>query len=516
VTAASAGPGVLDQAVAGEPAPPPKGADYAARLRDDRRVYIDGERVADVTEHPATRNSVRSIARLYDMMHDPAMTSTLCVASDVDPTRLTHRAFRASTSREELTAARDASAAWARLTYGWMGRTPDYKASLTTTFGPNAEFYGPFAGNARRWYARAQAELPFLAHAVVNPPIDAHLPAHEIADVPVRVVRETDAGIVVSGAKVVATGAAIATHCFIGQTPNTASADPAQAVSFIVPISAPGLTLICRSSYEQAAHRHGSPFDYPLASRFDENDAIIAFDEVLIPWEDVLIDRDPARVGAFFPSSGFVNGFLFHGCTRLAVKLDFMAGLLARGLECTGGISLRSKRALLGEVIAMRHTFWSLSNAMASCPDPWEGGAVLPNKEAALSYCILGPECYPRLLEIAKKTVASGLIYLPSSAADLDNPETGPLLERYVRGSNGIGHRERIKVLKLLWDAVGSEFAGRHALYEQNYAGGWECIRLMVAGEAKGSGRMDAMNELVDRCLSDYDESGWADPAWAA
>lgn len=492
----------------------PTGAAHLERLRDERRVFINGARVADVTAHPAMRNAARSIARLYDALHDPAQRETLCARADTPAGGMTHRAFRAARTREELVASRDAIAAWSRLTYGWMGRTPDYKASLTTTFGAHAEFYGPYASNARRWYAKAQDELPFLAHAMANPPIDKDRPPHEIADIPVRVVRETDAGVVVSGAKVVATGAALATHCFIGQTPNSASEDPDQALSFIVPLATPGVTLICRSSYEQSAMRDGFPFDYPLSSRFDENDAILTFEQALVPWEDVLIYRDPRRARGFFPQSGFVNGFLFHGCTRLAVKLDFLAALFARGLECTGGISQRSKRALLGEIIAMRHTFWSLSNAMALNPDRWSGDAVLPNKEAALAYCVLAPDSYARLVDIVHKTLASGLIYLPSSAADLDHPETGPLLERYVRGSGGVGHRQRIKVLKLLWDAVGSEFAGRHALYERNYAGGWECIRLMVAGEAQSSGRMSVMNELVDRCLGEYDEHGWTDATW--
>ncbi|GAB4546318.1 MAG: 4-hydroxyphenylacetate 3-hydroxylase N-terminal domain-containing protein [Phycisphaerales bacterium] len=500
--------------VSGSPAPPPTGAEHLERLRDERRVFIEGELVEDVTEHPSMRNAVRSIAGLYDALHDPELRDVLCVEADAGPPRLTHRAFRASRSREDLLATRDAIAAWSRLSYGWMGRTPDYKASLTTTLGPNASFYGPFADNARRWYERAQQELPFLGHAVANPPIDKHLKPHEIADVPVRIVRENDAGIFVSGAKVVATSAAMATHCFVGQTPNTASEDPAQAVMFIVPIGAPGVRLICRSSYEHSAARHGSPFDYPLSSRFDENDAILTFEDVFVPWEDVLIHRDPQRVRAFFPSSGFVNGFLFHGCTRFAVKLDFFAGLFAKVLECVGGMGHRSRRAMLGEVIAMRHTFWSLSNAMASCPDAWSDGAVLPNKEAALAHCVMGPDAYVRLVDIIQKTVASGLIYLPSCAADLEHPEIAPLLEKYVRGSEGIGHVERIKLMKLMWDAIGSEFAGRHALYERSYAGGWECTRLMVANEAIGSGRAGAMTGLVDRCLSDYDASGWAADPW--
>lgn len=492
----------------------PDGRAYLASLSDDRRVFLDGARVRDVASHPAFRNAARSIARLYDALHDPARRDELTCLTDTGSNTRTHRAFRVARSREDLMAARDAIAAWSRLTYGWMGRTPDYKASLTNTFGTSTAFYGDYAANARRWYARAQETLPFICHAIANPPIDRDRPTADVQDVFVRAVRETDEGIVVSGAKVVATSAAIAQTCFIGQTPGTVSDDPAMSLSFMTPLSAPGVSLICRASYEQAASRHGSPFDYPLSSRFDENDAIITFDNVLVPWENVLIYRDSERVKRFFHATGFANGFLFHGCTRFAVKLDFIAGLLAKALRATGGGAHRGNRALLGEVIAWSHTFWSLSAAMASDPDPWEGGAVMPSRRAALAYCVLAPECYPRVKEIVQRTVASGLIYLPSSAADLANSEIEPLLSRYVRGSNGVDHRQRIKIMKLLWDAVGSEFAGRHELYERNYAGGWECIRLMVAGEADAAGRTRAMEHLVDQCLSEYDEHGWTDDTW--
>ncbi len=488
----------------------PTGADYIASLDDDRAVYLDGARVRDIAHHPAFRNSVRSIARLYDALHEPAGDG-LTVPCDADPSQRTHAFFRAARCADDLRDAQRAIAAWARLTYGWMGRTPDYKASLTTTLGANADFFGPYADNARRWYSHAQGHLPFLGHAVVNPPIDRHLPVEETGDTAVRVVRETDAGIIVSGAKVVATSAAIANHCFIGQTPNTASDDPAMAVSFIARLDTPGIALICRNSYELASR---SAFESPLASRFDENDAIITFNEALIPWEDVLIHRDPERVAQFFPRSGFVNQFLFHGCTRLAVKLDFIAGLLAKALRITGGHTARGKRALLGEVIAHRHAFWSLSNAMASSPDPWANGHVLPNHDAALAYCVLAPDAYPRVRAIVQQIVASGLIYLPASAADLDHPETAPLLARYARGSENTDHRERTKIMKLLWDAVGTEFAGRHELYERNYAGGWECTRLMVEASARGRRKLDAMEALVDRCLADYDEQGWTTDTW--
>ena len=493
---------------------PYTGAEYIQSLRDGREVYFDGERVADVPDHPAFRNAVRSIARLYDALHDPAKKDILTCPTDTGSGGYTHRYFRVARSREDLIAAQAAIADWSRLTYGWMGRTPDYKAAFTNTLGANPDYYGPYADNARAWYRLAQESAPFMNHAIVNPPIDRHLPAEAVKDVYVSVDRETDGGIIVSGAKVVATSAAFTHYNFMGQSSKTATEDLEMSLMFMVPIAAPGLKLISRTSYERAAQRNGSPFDYPLSSRFDENDAIFILDKVFIPWEDVFIYRDPQRILSFYPRSGFMPGFLFQGCTRLAVKLDFITGLLAKALHLTGQDDGRGVQALLGEVVAWRNLFWSLSNAMAANPDPWKDGAVLPELKAALAYRVFAPDAYPRIKEIINRTATSSLIYLPSSIRDFANPEVRPLLDQYVRGSHGVDSMQRVKTLKLLWDATGSEFGGRHELYEMNYAGGWEDTRLQTLTNADKGGDMKAMQALVDQCMADYDEHGWTGDTW--
>ena len=176
------------------------GAEYMQSLRDGREVYIDGERVKDVTSHPAFRNSVRSLARLYDALHDPQHHDVLTCPTDTGSGGFTHRYFRVAHSREEMVAQQQAIAEWARLTYGWMGRTPDYKAALMNTLGANAEYYGQFARNARAWHARAQDAVLFMNHAIVNPPVDRGRPISEVKDVFVTIEKETDAGVIVSGA----------------------------------------------------------------------------------------------------------------------------------------------------------------------------------------------------------------------------------------------------------------------------------------------------------------------------
>jgi 4-hydroxyphenylacetate 3-monooxygenase len=190
------------------------GAEYLESLRDGREVYVYGERVKDVTAHPAFRNAARSIARLYDALHDEKTKDLLSCETDTGSDRFTHRFFRAARSREELIKQRDAIAHWARMSYGWMGRSPDYKASLMNTLGANYNFYGRFADNARAWYRRAQENVLFMNHAIVNPPVDRAKPVDQVKDVFITIQKDTDAGIYVSGAKVVATSSALTHYNF--------------------------------------------------------------------------------------------------------------------------------------------------------------------------------------------------------------------------------------------------------------------------------------------------------------
>jgi 4-hydroxyphenylacetate 3-monooxygenase len=490
------------------------GREYLESLRDGREVYIYGERVDDVTTHPAFRNAARSIARLYDALHDPAAKDVLTCPTDTGSGGFTHKFFRVARSREELIGQRDAIAQWARMTYGWMGRTPDYKASLMNTLGAHHAFYGKFAENAKNWYRRSQDHVLFMNHAIVNPPVDRSKPADQVKDVFITIQKETDAGIYVSGAKVVATSSALTHYNFLGQNAAMPINDSDLAVMFIAPMNAPGVKLICRTSYEMMANTVGTPFDYPLSSRFDENDAIFVFDNVLIPWEDVLLHRDVEKIKIFYPRSGFLNGYQFQGCTRFAVKLDFLVGIITKALRAAGTDEFRGNQAMLGEIIAWRNLFWAISDAMATNPMPWVGDTVLPNAQSGSSYRVFAGDAYGRVKEIVDKIVASSLIYLPSSTKDFANPEIDKYLQRYVRGSNGMGHRERIKIMKLLWDAVGTEFGGRHELYEINYAGNHEDIRIQCMWNARGSGALDRMVALAEQCMADYDENGWRDSTW--
>jgi 4-hydroxyphenylacetate 3-monooxygenase len=191
-----------------------------------------------------------------------------------------------------------------------------------------------------------------------------------------------------------------------------------------------------------------------------------------------------------------------------------MVGIIAKALRAAGSDEFRGNQAMLGEVIAWRNLFWALSDAMAGNPTKWVGDTVLPNAQSGSAYRVFAGDAFARVREIVEKIVASSLIYLPSSSKDFKNPAVEPHLRKLVRGSYGMDYKERIKIMKLLWDAVGTEFGGRHELYERNYAGNHEDIRIHAMLNAKGSGAYDRMIGLAEQCMADYDEDGWVNDAW--
>lgn len=489
------------------------GETYLESLRDGRDVWIDGERVKDVTVHPAFRNAARSVARLYDALHDPDLAEVM-VAEDRQGIT-THPFFMPAYTTDDLLAAREAMAVWARMSYGYMGRTPDYKASFMATLGADPDWYAPFADSARHWYRTYAEQALFLNHVLINPPIDRNKAVHEVEDVYVHVVEERDDGMVVEGAKMLATGSALTHATFVAQN-SAAMLEPGRAedfaLAFIVPLGAPGMKLISRASYEAPV---GAPWDYPLSSRFDENDAVAVFDRVFVPWEDVLVYRDVERATAFYAQSGFMPRYTLQSGTRLAVKLEFLCGLLTRGLEANGTNQFRGVQAKLGELIGWRNLIWSITSTLCHETQPGPGGSIVPALEYATLIRLFGTQAFPKAREIFTELLGGAPLVTPSSNADLLDEELRPLIDRYYRGSTGDAH-DRIKLFKLIWDAVGSEFGSRHAWYEVNYAGNQDQMRLDVLRFAQVRGLADRFDDLVESCLSDYDLEGWTDDTWLA
>src|SRR5205823_15057063 len=162
---------------------PYTGKEFLASLDDGREVWIYGERVRNITAHPAFQNCARMLARHYDALHQDHEQGQHVLTMSTEWGGFTHKYFRAPTTVEEQVAARDAIAAWARITYGWLGRSPDYKASFLGTLGAKSAFYASYEANAKAWYKKEQERVLYLNHAIIHPPVDRDRPIHERAEV---------------------------------------------------------------------------------------------------------------------------------------------------------------------------------------------------------------------------------------------------------------------------------------------------------------------------------------------
>ncbi|MEN5108047.1 4-hydroxyphenylacetate 3-hydroxylase N-terminal domain-containing protein [Pseudomonas sp. TWI672] len=482
------------------------GHGFLDSLNDGREVYVYGRRVENVCEHHAFRNSAHSLSCLYDALHAPESQGLM---TDIDPDGFrTHRYFMPSRSAADLLKAREAIAHWSRMSYGFMGRTPDYKAGFTATLKSDPELYAPFSDNAKSWYQRCARKVLFLNHVLVNPPIGRARNVAGMRDIYLHVEKETDAGIIVKGVKMVATNAALSNATFVAQNSAThyrVGSEEDFALCFILPMNTPNLKIMCRRSYEAASL---SPFDNPLSSRFDENDSVLIFDSVLVPWENVLIYRDVERARSFYAASGFLNRYPLQSGTRLAVKMDFICGLIAKVLDSNGSSEFRGVRARLADIIALRNMMWSLTENLCLDPEVRRDGSVIPRLEAAATVRYFGAQMMSQLKPVFNTILGGSPIMQVSSWLDMESTRLRPLIELYFQGTDQDAS-ERMKLVKLLWDALGSEFAGRHELYEHNYAGNNEQVRLDMLRHCESAGVLAQCTDLVDRCLRDYTEQGW-------
>lgn len=478
-------------------------------LRDGRAVFIDGARVDDVTTHPAFREAVRSVARLYDIASDPANRDVMTVDSPYggDPISVIHMIPR---SREDLVRRRHGLRLWSEATFGTMGRSPDHVASFFAGFAGNASLfaragkeYGENVVNFHRMLCERDA---YLAYTIVPPQIDRSKPAHQQSDphLYAGVKEERDDGIIIKGAQMLGTGAALADYIHLSTIFPMRPGDENYAISVAIPVGAPGVQVYSRRSYARAA---SSAFDYPMSSRFDETDALIVFDDVFVPWEHVFVYRDLDLVQAqWWETSAHVLGNN-QAQIRFATKLDFLVGIAHRVATMNGIIALPPVQTTLGELAAHASMVSGLVyGAEQNCTID-EDGVAHPGHAESYANMTLQSELYPKVLTMIRELCGGGLIQLPSSVEDLRSPEVAPVLERYIQ-SPGVPAQDRVKLLKLAWDMVGSEFASRHLQYEMFYAGAPFVVKMRMFRNYD----FDRADELVEAALAGYDLDGIKEP----
>ena len=475
------------------------GAEHIRSLQDGRTVYLDGKLVGDVTVHPAFRNSVKSAAMLYDFQAQPENVELMTFQPN-GANRRTNRAWQMPRNYAEMVQRRKAMQAWAQLSYGFMGRSPDHLASsvIGQVMGIEVfEKHGPARAKALKdYYEEASRNDWFLTYVIINPQAERAKDWGEQAeDLVARIVDEDAGGITIRGAKMLGTSSIMANEVFVANLQPLKAGEEALAFSCAVPMNARGLRVLSRKSYEAAAV---SVFDNPLSSRFDENDALIYFDDVKVPWERVFVHRDPDMCRAQFhdtPGHAYQN---YQAQIRLSVKIKFLCGLAHRITEAIGTTAMPPVREQLGFLAAQV----SMVNAMMAgmeAEGTMRGEWYVPNRHYMYSAQVLTQDLYPKVINTLRDLSGGALLMLPSSIHDFADPQLARIINATQRAAR-MSPEEKVKFLKAAWDAIGSEFGSRHTQYEMFYAG----ARFVTTGHSYRTFDWAEATGMVDRLMSSY------------
>ena len=458
---------------------PRDGRAYIKKISGDGRdVRLYGERVADVTTHSGFRNSVRSYAALYDFQCACDNIELMTFESPSNAGRV-NRAWQCPRSYQELVHRREAMVAWNKLHYGFMGRSPDHVASTIAGFSMGLDRFRQYdkarANAVEEYYRYARDNDLFLTYTIINPQADRSKEAHQQTDefLAMRVMDRDSDGIVVKGAKMLGTSCVMADEVFVSCIQPLTAGDEPYAVSCVIPVNAPGLKLMSRKSYEGSAH---SMFDNPLSSQFDENDALLYFDEVRVPWERVFVVEDRDMCQAQFHETPCYRFEEYQAVVRLMVKLWFLVGVARRITEVNGTLRIPSVRENLGEIASEAATVEAFVKAIEVNGSIDDNGYFVPDLSMITAAQVVTQRLYPRVIESIRNLAGGGLIMLPSGVEDFSDPELAAFINK-TQKSPVVEPVERVKFFKLAWDAIGSEFASRHVQYEMFYAGAMFVLR---------------------------------------
>jgi len=453
--------------------PAKTGAQYISRLSEmSTEVWIRGERIEDVTTHPALRNGVRSVADLYDMQLDPGLQEEMTYASPTDgePVGLS---FLIPRTVEDLERRRAMMTRWAWSSCGMMARTPDFLNVAITAWAGGAEYFGQnrpeFKKNVLDYYEFIRENDITLTHTLVNLQ-KSRIPG--MADnldeqVALTVMRETDAGIIVKGSRMLATLGPITDEIAVYPTRSHLLGDNAwrQAFSFSIPCDTPGVKFMCRESLDQGR----SHFDHPLGSRFEEMDAVVFFDDVLVPWERVFLLGDVDMCNNHGNATQMNTHTGHQVTTRCVVKAEFILGLAGQMVETLGSEQLDHVQERMGELVCYLEILKACVRASEADAKLNEWGVMCPSAAPLVAGRNLFPRMmYPRMAEIIQILGSSSLMALPSEA-DFDTALT-PEVERYLATDNSSA-RDRARLFHLAWDVTCSSFGGRQVLYERFFGG---------------------------------------------
>jgi len=442
------------------------GEQFLRGLRDDREVWVGNERVKDVTAHPALAGAACTMAGLFDLQHSDA---TACLISDPEtgePINVSHMIPR---SRADLERRHAGLRAFAEHSVGIMGRSPDY---LNVT-------YAGFAGHHSPWRAAENGQgaenlIAFqkelrrrdlsLTHTIIHPTVDKALgdTPQPGSDISLHKTDETADFIVVRGSRILATLAPFSDEIAVYPSYPLAPGAEAFALSFSIPMATPGLKFLCRDSYSV----QGNAFDYPISSRFDEEDGFVIFDDVQVPKERVFIDGNLEVHNQVMATSWSPN-ICHQTMIRAHTKLEFAHELGARMAEAVNDKRPQTHE-MLGEIWTYAEFARSAILAAEAGAFEYGDGAWFPDYRPLAALRASLPQWFPRVNEIIQLIGSHNLLAVASSGM-LAEPSLRPLIDHYLRGAGEVSAEERSRIFRLAWDFTSSSLANRVELYERFY-----------------------------------------------
>ena len=446
-----------------------RGEDVLRRFRErPPELWHRGERVTDPTTHPAFRRGLESLARLYDLQW--ADSDTMLFDSPSSGAKV-GRSFLIPRTKDELASVSRAIKTWSDATLGMMGRTPDYINRALAGYSGGSAFLAEgdprFGENARRYFEYVRENDLCLTHTLSSPQANRSVHAAKQADpfLAAKIKEETDAGIVLRGCRMLAT---LPVSDEIMVFPSTVLKNEPDDIPYsygcCIPSDTEGLRFLCRETLDQ-----GRPqYDHPLSSRFDEMDAVVIFDDVLVPWERVFLYRDPKRCNEAYAKTGALANMAHQVVVKNLAKTEFLMGLASMIVNTIAIEVFQHVQEKLAEIWVNMETMRAFLRAAEVDAAPDQYGVMRPAWDPLDAARNLYPRLYPRMIEIIQQLGAAGLVAMPTEA-----DVTGPLaaeIRRFFQAARADAH-ERIPLFRLAWDTALSSFGARQALYERYFFG---------------------------------------------
>ncbi|MEM9317288.1 MAG: 4-hydroxyphenylacetate 3-hydroxylase N-terminal domain-containing protein, partial [Pseudomonadota bacterium] len=402
---------------------------------------------------------------------------------------------------EEMVQRRKALSTLAETHGGFFGRSPDHVASALAgqmmgidQFESYSEYY---ARNFRDYFHYARENDLFLSYVIIDPQVNRSKTVSDIeSDAIMRVVDEDDTGITVRGAKMMGTSTVMSNEIFVAHLQPLRPGDEKYAVSFAIPLETKGVRIISRKSFEASAV---SEFDNPFSSRFDENDAVLFFDDVKVPKDRIFVNQNVEMSNRQFHGTPGHISQNYQSMIRLSAKLKFLLGVAHKITETIGTNSMPPVQGTLGKLASDAAMLEGMVHGMEAKGTHY-GDYYVPNKHFLYATQVFSQELYPNFVQSVRELAGGSVIMLPSSAADFGNADLSEVIN-LVQVSEAMTPTERVKFLKLAWDVTGSEFASRHQQYEMFYAG----AQFVTRGHSFRTYDWGSSTNLVDGFLAEYD-----------